>query len=114
MSEEEIKELFEKIDQRLLLHNILEVPVNGDFDTLIKLSVVYKELQKKKQQLEEQVNLYKSAINELSQYCLGEQIPEEYLEYNEFVEVQNMAYDDIYNKIEEILVKANIKKINNN
>lgn len=44
----------------------------------------------------------KNILNIIEQHCLDEQMPEEYLEYSAFVEVQNMVYEGIYNKIQEL------------
>lgn len=56
---------------------------------------IIRDLQKEKQKL-------KNILNIIEQYCLDEQIPEEYPEYGAFVEVQNMVYDGIYEKIQEL------------
>lgn len=38
----------------------------------------------------------------IKQYCLDEQIPEEYDEYNSYIEFSNSVYDNILNKMQEI------------
>lgn len=38
----------------------------------------------------------------IKQYCLDEQIPEEYDEYNSYIEFSNSVYDNILNKMEEL------------
>lgn len=45
-------------------------------------------------------------ISEIEQYTLDEQINEESINYNEFIEVQNMAFDRVYNKLQELLNKG--------
>lgn len=45
-------------------------------------------------------------ISEIEQYTLDEQINEESINYNEFIEVQNMAFDGVYNKLQELLNKG--------
>ena len=45
-------------------------------------------------------------ISEIEQYALDEQINEESIDYNEFIEVQNMAFDRVYNKLQELLNKG--------
>lgn len=45
-------------------------------------------------------------ISEIEQYTLDEQINEESIYYNEFIEVQNMAFDRVYNKLQELLNKG--------
>ena len=40
--------------------------------------------------------------DELKEYCLDEQIPEEYDEYNSYIEFSNSVYDNILNKMEEL------------
>lgn len=40
--------------------------------------------------------------NELEEYCLNEQIPSDSVDYNEFIEIRNMAYEDILDKMKEI------------
>lgn len=57
---------------------------------------------------EEIIEIYKeivrlnNIIEEIEQYCLDEQIPEEYPDYNDFTELFNSIYDKIYNKIQEL------------
>lgn len=85
MSEEEIKKLFENIDERIILHNAIKEPISKDLDNLIKLSVAYEKLQLENQQLKEEIkysipvvehnkwitnivkqrDLYKSVIDEI-------------------------------------------------
>lgn len=50
---------------------------------------------------EENIRL-NNILNIIEQHCLDEQMPEEYLEYSAFVEVQNMVYEEIHNKIQEL------------
>ena len=38
----------------------------------------------------------------IKQYCLDEQIPEEYDEYNSYIEFSNSVYDNILNKMQEL------------
>lgn len=38
----------------------------------------------------------------IRQYCLDEQIPEEYDEYNSYIEFSNSVYDNILNKMQEL------------
>ena len=40
--------------------------------------------------------------NELKEYCLNEQIPEEYDEYNSYVEFSNNVYENILEKMQEL------------
>ena len=40
--------------------------------------------------------------NELKEYCLNEQIPEEYDEYNSYIEFSNSVYENILNKMQEL------------
>lgn len=56
MSEEEIKDLFDAIDNRLILYQATNQIPNMDFDRLVKLSVAYEELQQENKQLKEQLN----------------------------------------------------------
>lgn len=56
MSEKEIKDLFDAIDNRLILYQATNQIPNIDFDRLVKLSVAYEELQQENQQLKEQKN----------------------------------------------------------
>jgi hypothetical protein len=55
--------------------------------------------------LEQENKQLNNILEELEQYCLDEQIPAEYPDYNQFVEIKNMAYDDIYKKIQEMRKK---------
>lgn len=52
--------------------------------------------------LEKENRKLNNILNIIEQHCLNEQMPEEYLEYSAFVEVQNMVYDGIYEKIQEL------------
>lgn len=40
--------------------------------------------------------------NELKEYCLNEQIPEEYDEYNSYIEFSNNVYENVLNKMQEL------------
>lgn len=53
------------------------------------------ELQQENQQLKDNWKIIK-------QYCLDEQIPEEYDEYNSYIEFSNSVYDNILNKMLEL------------
>lgn len=59
----------------------------------------YEKLQKENEELS-------YIISEIEQYALDEQINEESIDYNEFIEVQNMAFDRVYNKLQELLNKG--------
>lgn len=59
----------------------------------------YEKLQKENEELS-------YIISEIEQYTLDEQINEESINYNEFIEVQNMAFDGVYNKLQELLNKG--------
>lgn len=52
--------------------------------------------------LEKENRKLNNILNIIEQHCLDEQMPEEYLEYSAFVEVQNMVYEGIYEKIQEL------------
>src|SRR5574344_469242 len=52
--------------------------------------------------LQQENTQLKANWEEIKQYCLDEQIPEEYPEYNSYIEFSNSCYDDIYNKMEEL------------
>ena len=87
--------------------------LNGTIQTyniLLKSNV--EENKRIKQQIEE----YQKALDEtmsekidlednweaIKQYCLEEQIPEEYDEYNSYIEFSNSVYDDVLNKMKEL------------
>lgn len=40
--------------------------------------------------------------NELKEYCLNEQIPEEYDEYNSYIEFSNSIYENVLEKMQEL------------
>ena len=44
----------------------------------------------------------KNNWNELKEYCLNEQIPEEYDEYNSYIEFSNNVYENVLNKMQEL------------
>ena len=77
------------------------------------------ELQQENQELKKQLEQYQEEVcildmktdeniklqnnwNELKEYCLNEQIPEEYYEYNSYIEFSNSAYEDVLNKMQEL------------
>lgn len=61
-----------------------------------------KSLLKENQQLKKQVEDLELNWEIIKQYCLDEQIPEEYDEYNSYIEFSNSVYDDIFNKMENL------------
>ena len=52
--------------------------------------------------LQQENKQLKDNWNELKEYCLNEQIPEEYDEYNSYIEFSNSVYDNILNKMKEL------------
>ena len=52
--------------------------------------------------LQQENNKLQNNWNELKEYCLNEQIPEEYDEYNSYIEFSNSVYDNILNKMQEL------------
>ena len=52
--------------------------------------------------LQQENKQLKDNWNELKEYCLDEQIPEEYDEYNSYIEFSNSVYDNILNKMQEL------------
>lgn len=52
--------------------------------------------------LEKQNKQLKDNWEIIKQYCLDEQIPEEYDEYNSYIEFSNSVYDNILNKMQEL------------
>jgi hypothetical protein len=52
--------------------------------------------------LERENRMLEHNWNELKQYCLDEQIPEEYEEYNSYIEFSNSAYQNILNRMEKL------------
>ena len=61
-----------------------------------------KSLLKENQELKKQVEDLELNWEIIKQYCLDEQIPEEYDEYNSYIEFSNSVYDDIFNKMENL------------
>lgn len=53
-------------------------------------------------ELQQENKQLKDNWDELKEYCLDEQIPEEYDEYNSYIEFSNSVYDNILNKMEEL------------
>ena len=62
----------------------------------------FKKLQNKYKQLQQENNILQNNWNELNEYCLNEQIPEEYDEYNSYIEFSNSVYDNVLNKMQEL------------
>lgn len=54
--DKEIKEIIDKLEERISLHNIIKEPISDDLDKAIKLSVAYEELLEENQQLKEKIN----------------------------------------------------------
>lgn len=57
---------------------------------------------KENQELKKQVEDLELNWEAIKQYCLEEQIPEEYDEYNSYIEFSNSVYDDVLNKMKEL------------
>ena len=70
----------------------------------------YKTFEELKEELGDKFEeyMYKANINllnnwnELKEYCLNEQIPEEYDEYNSYIEFSNSVYENVLNKMQEL------------
>ena len=54
------------------------------------------------EQLQEKIENLELNWKIIKQYCLDEQIPEEYDEYNSCIEFSNSVYDNILNKLQEL------------
>lgn len=67
-----------------------------------KVFMEFKELQQENKQLKEKIEDLELNWEIIKQYCLDEQIPEEYDEYNSYIEFSNSVYDDIFNKMENL------------
>lgn len=61
-----------------------------------------KDVQKAIKQLQQENEQLKDNWNKLKEYCLDEQIPEEYDEYNSYIGFSNSVYDNILNKMQEL------------
>jgi hypothetical protein len=55
-------------------------------------------VEKQNQEIEKLQNNW----NELKEYCLNEQIPEEYDEYNSYIEFSNSVFETVLNKMQEL------------
>lgn len=97
---EDIKENFEySLEHRTSLTN--EEYLNAHRKSLA-ISNILNELDR----LQKENEKLSYIISEIEQYTLDEQINEESINYNEFIEVQNMAFDGVYNKLQELLNKG--------
>ncbi len=56
MNKEEIKELINSIEERLIVSQEINEPINTDLDKAIRLSVAYEELQQKNQKYKEVID----------------------------------------------------------
>lgn len=71
----------------------------GDINKLLK------ENQQLKIQIsarEEEYEKLEDNWNELEQFCIDEQVPEEYDEYNSYIEFSNSVYENVLNKMEKL------------
>lgn len=59
-------------------------------------------LEKQNKQLKEKIEDLELNWEIIKQYCLDEQIPEDYPEYNSYIEFSNSIFDDIFNKMEKL------------
>lgn len=75
--------------------NTIDFLNNIDFENS---DIVYEEMKKLFEENQELKNNW-AAIKE---YCLNEQIPEEYDEYNSYIEFSNNAYEKVLNKMQEM------------
>ena len=55
-----------------------------------------------KEQCVDYIEQLQNNWNELKEYCLNEQIPEEYDEYNSYIEFSNSVYENVLNKMQEL------------
>lgn len=51
---------------------------------------------------EEEYEKLEDNWNELEQFCIDEQVPEEYDEYNSYIEFSNSVYENVLNKMEKL------------
>ena len=70
--------------------------------TISELDYKNRMLEKENQELKKQVEDLELNWEIIKQYCLDEQIPEEYDEYNSYIEFSNSVYDDIFNKMKNL------------
>ena len=70
--------------------------------TISELGYKNRMLEKENQELKKQVEDVELNWEIIKQYCLDEQIPEEYDEYNSYIEFSNSVYDDIFNKMKNL------------
>ena len=101
---EDIKNLKEIVDlcEKEIKNNDDNTTAILDIADLKSLKNILNELDRLKKENEELSYI----ISEIEQYALDEQINEESIDYNEFIEVQNMAFDIVYNKLQELLNKG--------
>ena len=59
-------------------------------------------LEKENELLKEKIENLELNWEIIKQYFLVEKIPEEYDEYNSYIEFSNSVYDDIFNKMENL------------
>lgn len=98
-----IKDRFTDIHSYMGLKLSLE-PLEKDISFIIRPTneLTYDELQQENKQLKEKIKALELNWKIIKQYCLDEKIPEEYDEYNSYIEFSNSVYDDIFNKMENL------------
>lgn len=100
MNKEELKKQLEKCNRYLELKNSDNL-VYDMLDIFGNNEIVYEYIQYANNLQQENKQL-KDNWEEIKQFCLDEQIPEEYDEYNSYIEFSNSAYDNVYEKMEEL------------
>ena len=79
----------------------------NNYRTILGCRVSYEDLERNisfivKEDSEPTYEQLQNNWNELKEYCLNEQIPEEYDEYNSYIEFSNSVYENILNKMQEL------------
>ena len=94
MSEEKLNDIQELIERKILLSEVSGGLTSSD-KKFIDLWNCTIELQQENQKLTH-------IIEELEEYCLEEQIPDDYPEYNDLIEIKNMVYEDVLDKLKQL------------
>lgn len=104
MSEEELEILAFKDRKKLANLNSIDLLEIIEFLQLDRKAWInqytkahndYVELQQENQKLTH-------IIEELEEYCFEEQIPDDYPEYNDLIEIKNMVYEEVLNKLKQL------------
>lgn len=69
MNKEDIEKLFETLDKRIILHEVIREPMSWDLHNLIKLSVAYENLEQENKELHNKIDKAIEELDRIITFC---------------------------------------------